>query len=123
MGSEFKCIADLLSESQVSQKLTDGAVLHMYRLAAATIMRMGNWSHDTMYKHYLYFAPTDGLLAAGGWPGAESKNYGNYFHERFMVEIPEALIYYVYPWLKNLDEDLAKVGFPCIDAALCINEC
>lgn len=117
-GAQLTAIARWLKEASVN---CGRAVTHAFRtggaqmldrlgLAAATIMRMGNWSHDTMYKHYLYFAPTDGLLAAGGWPGAESKNYGNYFHERFMVEIPEALIYYVYPWLKDLDEDLAKMG-------------
>ena len=52
---------------------------------------------------------TDGLLAAGGWDGARNTNFSGYFHERFTVVVPEGLIYYAYPWLKRLEEDLVKV--------------
>ena len=76
-----------------------------------TIQRLGRWLRDALYKSYLRFFKPDGLLSLGGWPGAAQKRFERAFwHERFMVEVPEELIYWVYPFLKDIEEDLKVLG-------------
>ena len=66
------------------------------------IKRMGHWIYDAMVKSYLTFFKPAGLLAAGEWPGAAKNDYGQFFHERFMMTVPEELVEYLFPHLPEL---------------------
>lgn len=71
-----------------------------------TIERMGKWLHDVMRRCYLKFFKPDGLLAMGKWPGAEKKEFGLFWAERFHPVVSEELTHVVFPWLRSLDARL-----------------
>lgn len=48
---------------------------------------MGRWLHQAMFKSCLLFFRPEGLLAAGGWPGAATRDFGQFFAERFCVKV------------------------------------
>lgn len=56
------------------------------------ILRMGKWLHQAMYTHYLSFFKTEGLLAMGGWPHAQNKDFSHFWHERFEMDIPASML-------------------------------
>ncbi len=75
-------------------------------------MRMGKWLHQAMYTHYLSFFKTEGLLAMGGWPHAQMKDFGHYWHERFEINVPEHMLHQVFPFLHELKERLEEIAQP-----------
>lgn len=67
-------------------------------------MRMGKWLHQAMYTHYLSFFKTEGLLAMGGWPHAQLKDFLHFWHERGEINVPEHMLYQVCAeWCYTLD--------------------
>ena len=70
------------------------------------ISRMGHWVYQALYRSYLLFFKPAGLLAAGDWPGAATNDYSLFWHERFLMTVPEELVNLLFPFLVRLD----KVG-------------
>ena len=46
----------------------------------------------------------DDLLAAGGWPGADVHDTGNFIHLRFSYAVAEELVHALFPFLPALEE-------------------
>ena len=65
---------------------------------------MGKWAYKAMSKSYLTYFKPSGLLGAAAWPGAAQNDYRQFWHPRFCVEVPEALIELLFPQLKLLRE-------------------
>ena len=62
-----------------------------------------------MFQSYLMFFKPEGLLAAGSWPGALERDFGMFWATRFCVEVPRALIDYIFPWLTNLEAEVVNL--------------
>jgi hypothetical protein len=71
---------------------------------------MGKWIYQAMYRAYLLFFKTEGLLAMGGWPDAAKGETQMYWHERFMVQVPVELLDHVMPFIKGLRAALKELG-------------
>jgi hypothetical protein len=71
---------------------------------------MGKWVYQAMYKAYLLFFKTEGILGMGGWPNAAQGETQMYWHERFMVQVPVELLHHVMPFVKGLKEAVAELG-------------
>lgn len=65
---------------------------------------MGKWAYEAMSKSYLTYFKPSGLLGAAAWPGAAQNDYHQFWHPRFCVEVPEALIQLLFPQLDLLKE-------------------
>lgn len=65
-------------------------------------MRMGQWSQTVMEKAYLTFFTPALVLAAGGFRGAATHDYKQFWHARFTREIPPPLIAKIFPFLAEL---------------------
>ena len=68
------------------------------------IARMGKWLYEAMSRSYLKYFKPSGLLGAGGWPGAANNDYKQFWHPRFCVEAPPALLKALFPQLEPLAE-------------------
>ena len=69
------------------------------------IMRMGHWNLSTMAESYLLTGlKPEALLTFGLWPGGPQKQFNQFWAERFLVEVPDCLVQYLVPWLKELQE-------------------
>jgi len=64
----------------------------LHPMCTQVILRMGHWLHQAMYTHYLAFFKTEGLLAMGGWPHAQAKDFTHFWHERFEMDIPASML-------------------------------
>lgn len=74
-----------------------------------TIGRMGRWLHQALTKSYLLFYRPEGLLAAGGWPGAASKDFSQFWAPRFCVEIDPIFISIVFPFFDEFQQQVTVV--------------
>jgi hypothetical protein len=81
-------------------------------LVLQVIKRMGKWLHDAMYTNYLSFFKTEGLLAMGGWPHAERKDFGHFYAERFDALVKELLMHMVFPFIPDVKQRLAGLERP-----------
>jgi hypothetical protein len=77
------------------------------------IGRQGRWLHQAMFKSYLLFFRPEGLLAAGGWPGAAERDFDHFFAERFCVKIDEHFQQLLFPFAQDFAQAVSN-----IDAAL-----
>ena len=50
------------------------------------------------------------LLAAAGWPGAASNELNMFWHERFMIPVPNELVVLLFPFLQNLEKAVQELG-------------
>ena len=73
-----------------------------------------------MFQSYLMFFKHEGLLAAGGWPGAAEKDFGMFWAPRFYVEVPRSLIDYLFPWLAALEQEAADLGADALPSQLSV---
>ena len=81
-----------------------GAFAAMLVIMALLIQRMGHWSREAITQSYLPFFRAAGLLAAANWPGAANNEFASAFwHERFLIEVPEELLLLVFSGLKVLE--------------------
>ena len=75
------------------------------------IARHGRWNlPEAMFGAYLQFFKPEALLTAAGWPGASEKDFGLFWAPRFCVQVPESLIYHLFPWLAGCKEGLQELG-------------
>lgn len=73
------------------------------------IKRMGQWALSVLEKTYLLFFTPEAVLAAGGFPGASTKDITKFWAARFTRVMPEALLLKIFPCLKALKEGLEKL--------------
>ncbi|KAK9916158.1 hypothetical protein WJX75_009514 [Coccomyxa subellipsoidea] len=96
-------------------------VTHIFRVLAArnldevgiddkVIARMGKWNYEALSKSYLMYFKPQGLLAAGGWPGAAQNDYDQFWHPRFCVSVPRELVDLLFPFLRNLEQTVKELG-------------
>ncbi len=74
------------------------------------IRRSRKWLYDSLSRSYLEFFKADGLLGAGGWPGAATNELHMFWHERFMIPTPPELIVLLFPFLPNLEQAIKELG-------------
>ncbi|KAL3160328.1 hypothetical protein ABBQ38_15496 [Trebouxia sp. C0009 RCD-2024] len=74
------------------------------------IARMGGWVYEAMYKSYLEFFKTAGLMGAAGWEGASTNEFRMFFAERFFIVVPEELEILVFPFLPELEKRVEALG-------------
>lgn len=70
---------------------------------------MGQWALSVLEKTYLLFFTPEAVLAAGGFPGASTKDITKFWAARFTRVMPEALLLKIFPCLKALKEGLEKL--------------
>lgn len=83
--------------------------MHFRRVGGEILRRWGQWNKDACEKSYLLALPTEGLLAAGEWPDWDTRT-DQYFHPRFMVEVPMELIYKMAPGWKEIENTVLEVS-------------
>jgi hypothetical protein len=49
-------------------------------------------------------------LAMGKWHGAERKDFGHFWAERFHVAVSDDLVYHVFAWLQHLRKTVQASG-------------
>ncbi|KAK9829977.1 hypothetical protein WJX72_008999 [[Myrmecia] bisecta] len=76
----------------------------------SVIGRTGKWMYQAMYKSYLMFFKPEGLLGVGEWPGAAQKDFTQFWRPEFLLEVPDDLIYVVFPHLRRLEEVVKELG-------------
>ena len=114
-------LASSLKTSLPNLDIVIRKVTHAMRVAGArrmdeagvddqVIARMGAWLYDAMYRSYLLFFKPEGLLAAGGWPGAAQKQFDTFWAARFCVDVPPELIQLLLPILPGLRREVRELG-------------
>jgi hypothetical protein len=70
---------------------------------------MGKWIRSVMLHNYLTFFKPEGLCAIGEWPHAAQKDFGHFWHERFLISVSPSLVNVVYPFLASLKEQYEEL--------------
>ena len=93
---------------------------------------MGHWSREAITQSYLPCFKAAGLLAAAYWPGTANNEFASAFwHERFLIEVPEELLLLVLFWSQSAGDKgawllaaaLQLVILTCCSCTLCIHVC
>lgn len=74
----------------------------------------GDWDRSAMAQSYLSGFTPESLLAMGGWPGAAQKDFTKFWDPRFLVTVPQGLIYALCPFLEELEKQVAAMKIPPI---------
>ena len=69
------------------------------------IMRLGQWLKTAVTKSYLRFYKVEALMCAAGWTRSDTiKQFDQFFHLRFLIEVHDDIIDELCPHIKLLKE-------------------
>ncbi|KAJ9511768.1 hypothetical protein QJQ45_022631 [Haematococcus lacustris] len=73
------------------------------------VRALGNWLCDSMLESYSQKTATDVVLIVGGYAW-ETLRMRCFFHPRFLLPVPDKLLFVVFPFLKTLELQAAEVS-------------